>query len=450
MVKRGQAGVMHDPMAPAAVAVPPRKGSGATYLLYSRRFLPLFVTQFLGALNDNLFKNAMVVLALFQAGTHGPVLVAASGGVFILPFILFASLAGELADRYEKARLLRLMKWWEVALMVLAAIGFLTGSITGLMLVLFGLGIQATFFSPLKYGIMPDHLTVDEIVAGNGYIEASTYIGILLGAIAGAELIRAPDGAVIVSLAGLAVALAGVAAAQTVPVSLPKGGPIPIGWNIPREIVRMVLFARQETIIWRCVLCISWFWLDGLVLITQFPVIAKDTLGGDASLVTLLLTGFTVGIGVGSMLCPILLRGAVSARLAGWSVLGIAVFTWDFASAGPAAGAMGLNSVATMLTHPAGWRLLFDLFAISSCGGVFSVPLYAIVQERAVPNARARMIASINVMNAVFMVAASAIAGVLAAKGMSAPGILRVLAVLNLPLAIALLVVRWRRLPLLP
>ncbi|HTC07678.1 MAG TPA: MFS transporter [Acetobacteraceae bacterium] len=442
---------MHDASPPSPYAPPARGGGTKGFaLLRTRRFLPLFVTQFLGALNDNLFKNAMVVLALFQAGTHGPVLVAAAGGVFILPFILFASLAGELADRYEKAHLLRLMKWWEVALMVLAAIGFLTGTITGLMLVLFGLGIQATFFSPLKYGIMPDHLTVDEILAGNGYIEASTYVGILLGTIAGAALIRAPGGTIIVSAAGLAVALAGVAAAQAVPLSLPKGGPVPIGWNVPREIVRMVLYARTDAIIWRCVLYISWFWMIGLVLLTQFPVIAKDTLGGDASLVTLLLTGFTVGIGAGSMLCPLLLHGEVSARLTGWAALGISLFTWDFATAGPAAGAMGVTSVAATLTHPAGWRLLFDLFAVSFCGGVFSVPLYAIVQERAAPNARARVIASINVMNAVFMVAASVIAGVLAAKGMSAPAILHLLAAVNLPLAIGLLLVRWRRLPHLP
>ena len=179
-------------------------------LLRSRRFLPLFVTQFLGALNDNLFKNALVVLALFQAGAQGPVLVAAAGGVFILPYVLFASIAGELADRYDKARLIRLMKWWECALMVTAAVGFLSGEIGFLMVVLFGLGVQATFFSPLKYGILPDHLGVDEIVAGNGYIEAGTYVGILVGTIAGAALIRDAEGPLIVSIAGLAVALAGL------------------------------------------------------------------------------------------------------------------------------------------------------------------------------------------------------------------------------------------------
>lgn len=419
-------------------------------LLRTRRFLPLFVTQFLGAVNDNLFKNALVVLALFQAESHGPVLVAAAGGLFILPYILFAAIAGALADRYDKAMLLRLTKWWEVGLMVLAAIGFLTGTIAGLMVVLFGLGVQATFFSPMKYGILPDHLTLDEIVAGNGYIEAGTYVGILLGTIAGAALIRIPHGALIVSVAGLAVAFAGVAAARAVPPAPPKGDRVPIGWNLARDTVRLVGLARQDRVNWRCVLCISWFWMIGLVLVTEFPVLAKVVLGGDASLITLLLTGFTVGVGVGSLLCPVLLGGAVSARHVGWAALGISLFTWDFASAGAAAGAAGVTSVTAALLHPAGWRMLGDLFAVSFCGGVFSVPLYAIVQERAVPGERARLIAAVNVMNAVFMVVGSVVVGGLAAWGVGAPAILRLLAVANLPLAIALVVARLRRRPTLP
>jgi acyl-[acyl-carrier-protein]-phospholipid O-acyltransferase/long-chain-fatty-acid--[acyl-carrier-protein] ligase len=413
-------------------------------LLRTRRFLPLFITQFLGALNDNLFKNALAVLALFQAGESGPVLVAAAGGVFILPYLLFASIAGELADRHDKARLIRVMKWFEVGLMVLAAIGFTTGSIAGLMLVLFGLGLQAAFFSPLKYGILPGHLTVDEIVAGNGYVEAGTYVGILLGTIAGAALIRVPGGNAIVSATGLVVALAGVLAARAIPPAPPAGGPVPIGWNLARETVRIVAQARSHQVIWRCVLGISWFWMIGLVLLTQFPVVAKDTLGGDASLVTLLLTGFTVGVGAGSLLCPILLRGAVSARHVGWAALGISVFIWDFAGACHAAGAAGVTSIASVLTHIAGWRLLGDLFLLAFCGGVFSVPLYAIIQERSAPAERARMIAANNVLNAAFMVVGSAVAAGLAAWGMGAPEMLRWLAVLNLPVAIGIVLVQRR------
>jgi len=413
-------------------------------LLRSRRFLPLFVTQFLGALNDNLFKNALVVLALFQAGAQGPVLVAAAGGVFILPYVLFASIAGELADRYDKARLIRLMKWWECALMVTAAVGFLSGEIGFLMVVLFGLGMQATFFSPLKYGILPDHLGTHEIVAGNGYIEAGTYVGILAGTIAGAALIRDAEGPMVVSVAGLAVALAGVLAARAIPPAPPMGARVAIGWNLPRETVRIVAHARHDRVIWHAVLGISWFWMVGLVLLTQFPVVAKDVLGGDAALVTLLLTGFTAGVGVGSVLCPILLRGEVSARHVAWATLGISLFTWDFAASCEAAGAAGVTSIRAVLASLAGWRMLGDLFALAFCGGVFSVPLYALVQARAAPDERARMIAANNVLNAGFMVAGSAVAGALAAWGMGAPAILRLLAGLNVPVAVAFAVGRWR------
>jgi len=413
-------------------------------LLRSRRFLPLFVTQFLGALNDNLFKNALVVLALFQAGAQGPVLVAAAGGVFILPYVLFASIAGELADRFDKARLIRLMKWWECALMVTAAVGFLSGEIGFLMVVLFGLGMQATFFSPLKYGILPDHLGTHEIVAGNGYIEAGTYVGILAGTIAGAALIRDAEGPLVVSVAGLAVALAGVLAARAIPPAPPLGARVAIGWNLPRETVRIVAHARHDRVIWHAVLGISWFWMVGLVLLTQFPVVAKDVLGGDAALVTLLLTGFTAGVGVGSVLCPILLRGEVSARHVAWATLGISLFTWDFAASCEAAGAAGVTSIRAVLASLAGWRMLGDLFALAFCGGVFSVPLYAIVQARAAPDERARMIAANNVLNAGFMVAGSAVAGALAVWGMGAPAILRLLAGLNVPVAVAFAVGRWR------
>ena len=413
-------------------------------LLRSRRFLPLFVTQFLGALNDNLFKNALVVLALFQAGARGPVLVAAAGGVFILPYLLFASIAGELADRYDKARLIRLMKWWECALMVTAAVGFLTGEIGFLMVVLFGLGVQATFFSPLKYGILPDHLGVDEIVAGNGYIEAGTYVGILVGTIAGAALIRDVEGPLVVSIAGLSIALSGLLVARAIPPAPPSGKRVAIGWNLVRETGRILSHARRDRVIWRSVLGISWFWMVGLVLLTQFPVVAKDVLGGDAALVTLLLTGFTAGIGVGSVLCPILLRGEVSARHVPWAAFGISLFTWDFAGACQAAGAAGVTGIAAVLASLAGWRMLGDLFVLAFCGGVFSVPLYAIVQARAAPAERARMIAANNVLNAGFMVAGSAVAAGLAACGLGAPGMLRLLAGLNLPVAVAFALGRWR------
>jgi len=412
-------------------------------LLRTSRFLPLFVTQFLGALNDNLFKNALAVLTVFEAGQRGPVLVALAGGLFLLPYVLLASVAGKVADRYDKARLIRLTKWLELALMAAGAAAFLAGTIAGLMLVLFGLGVQATFFSTLKYGILPDHLGVDEIVAGNGYIEAGTYVAILLGTLAGAALIRVAGGAVIVAAAAMIVAIAGLAAARAIPPAPPAARQVRIGWNVPAETLRILADARADRVTWRCMLGVSWFWMVGLVLLTQFPVVAKNMLGGDAALVTLLLAGFTVGAGVGSLLCPILLRGAVSARHVPWAALGISLFTWDFASACRAAAADRVASLGAVLTTLAGWRLVADLFLLAFCGGVFSVPLHAIIQERAAPSERARMIAANNVLSAAFMVLGSSVAAGLASSGFGASLVLRVLALLNLPVAIAIAVRRW-------
>jgi acyl-[acyl-carrier-protein]-phospholipid O-acyltransferase/long-chain-fatty-acid--[acyl-carrier-protein] ligase len=341
--------------------------------------------------------------------------------------------------------MIRLTKWWECGLMVIGAVGFLTGNITWLMIVLFGLGMQAAFFSPLKYGILPDLLGPHEIVAGNGYVEAGTYVGILLGTIAGAALIRDAEGPVVVSVAGLTIALAGVLAARAVPPAPPSGTRVAIGWNLAREAWRIVAHARRDRVIWHAVLGISWFWMVGLVLLTQFPVVAKDVLGGDAGLVTLLLTGFTVGVGAGSILCPVLLRGDISARHVPWAAFGISLLIWDFAAACQAAGAAGVSSIPAVLASLAGWRLLGDLFGLAFCGGVFSVPLYAIVQARAAPAERARMIAANNVMNAGFMVVGSVVAAGLAAWGLGAPAMLRLLAGLNLPVAVAIAVGRRGR-----
>ena len=253
-------------------------------LLRARRFLPLFVTQGLGAINDNLFKNALVVLALYRLAHVGPILVALAGGVFILPYALFSAPAGQLADAREKSRLIELTKIWELLLALLAAAGFLTGSFTVLMLVLFGFGMQATFFSPLKYGILPDHLHEDELVAGNGLIEAGTFIGILAGTVAGGALILL---------------------------------------NVARQTARLLQQARQAPPVWFAILAISWFWSVGAILLAEFPTIAHDALHANGRVVTLMLGVFTVGVGIGSLACARLLRGAASARYDAYSVFGV-------------------------------------------------------------------------------------------------------------------------------
>jgi acyl-[acyl-carrier-protein]-phospholipid O-acyltransferase/long-chain-fatty-acid--[acyl-carrier-protein] ligase len=407
-------------------------------LLRRRRFLPLFVTQALGAVNDNLFKNALVVLVLFRiaagaAGGSGGVLVPLSGGVFILPYALFSATAGQLADRYEKARLIRATKCGEVALMLLAAAGFLSGSLVLLMLVLFGLGVQATFFGPLKYGILPTHLAEDELVSGNGLIEAGTFLGILAGTIAGGALILLPDGPMVVSGAGLAVASAGLAAAFAIPPAPSVAPELRIGWNLWRETASLIRHSRQNRPVWLCTLGISWFWVVGATVLAEFPVLARDTIGADGHVVTLMLAAFSLGIGIGSVVCARLLHGEITARFVPFAAAGISVFLWDFSAASLGAG--GLPDVHAVLTSFHGLRILFDLVALALCGGIYSVPLYAMIQERSDPASRSRMIACNNVVNAAAMAVAAVIAAGLAAYGMIPPHILWLTALANLAVA---------------
>jgi acyl-[acyl-carrier-protein]-phospholipid O-acyltransferase/long-chain-fatty-acid--[acyl-carrier-protein] ligase len=418
--------------------------AGTFSLLRTPRFLPLFVTQMLGAINDNLFKNALVVLALYRLSAGGPILVALAGGVFILPYALFSSLAGELADRHEKSRLIRLTKLLELGVMLLAAAGFLTGSVTALMLVLFGLGVQATFFSPLKYGILPDHLRDDELIAGNGLIEAGTFVGILMGTVAGGALIVLHSGPVVVAVAGITVALAGIVAAWFVPVAPAAAPDLKIGWNIAVETGKLIREARANRPVWLALLGISWFWAVGATLLAEFPTVARVDLHAGGHVVTLMLACFSVGVGLGSVFCARLLRGEVSARLVPFAAIGISLFTADFACAaifsGPlhsdALHAGALHNVPEVLASWQGRRMLTDLFLLAACGGVYSVPLYAICQEKSAASHRSRMIAANNVLNALAMVLTAIATAVIYAVLQSGPVILMVTAASNLAVAL--------------
>ncbi|MBV9736491.1 MAG: acyl-[ACP]--phospholipid O-acyltransferase [Acidisphaera sp.] len=406
-------------------------------LLRSRRFLPLFLAQALGALNDNLFKNALVVLVLYGSAGGGAMLVPLAGGLFILPFALFSSLAGQLADRHDKSRLIRITKGCEIALMVVAALGLATGSEALLLAVLFGLGTQATFFGPLKYGILPEHLRHDEIVRGNALIEAGTFGAILLGTIAGGALVLLAHGSLVVAGAALLVAAAGMAAALRVPVAAPAAPDLRIGWNIARDTLALLRQARAERTVWVCILGLSWFWTLGATFLAEFPVIARQHFAAEGQVVTAMLTVFSVGVGVGSIAAGRLLRGEVSARHVPAAALLIAVFAFDFGHV--CAGvttASGWHTIGALAAAPRAWRMLADLFLVAAGGGAFSVPLYALVQGRSDPRHRARMIAANNVMNAACMAAGAAALAGLAGLGLSAPRVLQAAALLDLAVAL--------------
>ncbi len=403
-------------------------------LLRSRRLWPLALAQSCGALNDNLVKNAMVVLALFQLRVGGAGLSALAGALFIAPYILLSATAGKLADRYPKPRVILAYKAAEVLLMALAAAAFLTESVPILLAVLTGLGVQAALFGPVKYGVLPEHLAEEELIAGNGVIEATTFLAIVAGTVAGGALILLRYGTTLVSATGLALSLLGLVGAACVP-PVPAADPaLRISPNIFAETWRVVSRAAAVRPIWLSVLGLSWFWTMGATLITMFPIVARDTLHGGGSVLTLLLTVFAVGVGFGSMQCARLLNGDVSARLVPFAALGISVFCWDFASAAQGAGT--IESAGVALTSWSGWRLAIDLFLLAGCGGMFSVPLYAIIQDAAAPAERSRMIAANNIMNAAFMVAGAGAIAALAAIGLRAPTVLHLAASANLLVAI--------------
>ena len=389
----------------------------------ARRFAPLFWTQALGAVNDNMFKNALVVLALFRLAHLGPVVVALSGGVFLLPYAVFSATAGQIADAGEKSRLIRWVKFWELGLMLLASAGFVQGSFTVLLAVLFGLGMQAAFFSPLKYGILPDHLAGEELVAGNGLVEAGTFTGILLGTVAGGVLVLLPEGAWLASGACLAVAAAGIFAA---PPAQPGLRP---GWNFAAETWGLVRLARENAPVWFAINGISWFWAVGATLLAAFPTLAREVLHADGHVVTLMLGVFAVGVGIGSLAVARFVKDAALLAYVAAAGVGISVFTADFAVTALRAG--DLVSVPAVLGCFAGWHLLGDLLLLAVFGGAFSVPLYVLLQEKSAPSHRARMVGANNVMNALASVLAAGVTAALYDKGVGAPVVLLLVAAGN-------------------
>lgn len=400
-------------------------------LLLTRRFLPLFLTQGLGALNDNLFKNALVVLIVFRGRESGAVLVALAGGVFILPYLLFSAIAGQLADRFDKARLIRINKAAEIALMLAGAAGLLTGSVPLLLAVLFGLGVQAAFFGPLKYGILPERLGADELLRGNALVEAGTFAAILLGTIAGGALIGLPAGAAAVAMCGMVVAVAGLASALAIPLGQAAAPDLRLGWNVAVETLGLLRLARRDRRVWVGVLGLSWFWALGATFLAQFPVLAQAEFHADNRVVTLLLAGFAVGVGLGSLLIGRLARGRDASRAVPLAALLLSGFTWGFAALSALPDASTWATPGAMLASPAGLAATLCLLGAAACGGAYSVPLYATLQQRAEPAERARIIAANNVMNALFMVLGAAVIAGMAASGLRPGAILAIAGGLN-------------------
>ncbi len=412
-------------------------------LLRERRFLPFFATQFLGALNDNVLRNGLVFLVTYQAVTIADLapalLVNVSAGLFILPFFLFSALAGQLADKYDKAMLIRRIKLAEIGLALIAVGAILTGHAGALLTLVFLMGLQSTLFGPVKYSILPQTLTEAEIVGGNGLVEGGTYLAIILGLmIGGVAGTSGGGGPVLLSIALVVFAAAGYAAARYIPEAPPPEPELAIRWNPLRETARIMHFAARERSVLLSILGISWFWSFGFVALSELPVYTAEVLGGDAAVATLLLAAFAVGIALGALLCERLSRRRVELGLVPIGSLGLSVFALDVYLAHPIPAGEALAGIGDVFSRPGSLRVFGDFLLLGVSGALFSVPLYALVQERSEVARRSRVIAANNVVNALFMVVASGLALAALAAGLSLPGLFLALAVLNAAVAVYL------------
>jgi 1-acyl-sn-glycerol-3-phosphate acyltransferase len=410
-------------------------------LLRTRRFAPFFWTQFLGALNDNLFKNALVILFAFGAvvtAVSTDTLVNLAGGLFVLPFFLFSAISGQLADRYDKSRIIRAVKLFEIGIMCLGAAGFALGNAVLLFTALFLMGLHSTLFGPVKYSILPQCLREEELVTGNALVEMGTFVAILVGTIAGGVLVAVPGaGPTIVSAVVIVVAVAGFLVSRAVP-AVPAGAPgLPIRWNPLVETWRTIAFARANRTIFLSILGISWFWFYGALFLAQFPGFGRGVLGGDEHVVTLLLTVFSIGVGLGCLLCDRLSGGKIELGLVPFGSIGLSLFALDLALAGSGAASGGVSiGVADFVRGARYWRVAADLALIGAFGGFFIVPLLALVQHRSPPSHRSRIIAGNNIINAAFMVLAALLGIGLRAGGLSIPQLFLFTAVVNAAVAI--------------
>ena len=405
-------------------------------LLGERRFVPFFLTQFLGAFNDNVFKNAIIILITFEvvrlSGVSAPVLVNLAAGLFVLPFFLFSATAGQLADKYDKAVLMRGIKALEIVIMLVAAWGFIRRDPLVLLGALLLMGLHSTFFGPVKYSILPQVLKEHEIVGGNALVESGSFLAILLGTILGGLLVDRPSGPdLLLPLATIAIAVAGYLASRLIPRVAPADPGLKLNWNPVSETWRNLRFAHGNRTVFLSLLGISWFWFFGALFLSQVPTYVDDYLGGNAAVVTLFLSVFSIGIAVGSLLCERLSGHKVEIGLVPFGAIGLTLFALDLFFASPGMPETAWVGVGEFVARDGSFRILFDLAMLALFGGFYVVPLYALIQTRAQKSHQSRIIAANNILNALFMVAAALVAAAFLHWGASVPQLFLLTAVLN-------------------
>ncbi|NNC76916.1 MAG: MFS transporter [Woeseiaceae bacterium] len=410
-------------------------------LLGQRRFAPFFATQFLGALNDNVFRNGFLILATFQGvlifGMNHSLLANVAGALFILPFMLLSATAGQIADKYEKSFLMRRIKMLEIVLMMIAGTAFLTESYLLLLLVLFLMGCQSTLFGPVKYAYLPQQLDTSELVGGNALVESGTYIAIILGLIIGGITVGYnPDSPILVAGCLVGFALAGYFASRQIPPTRAVDPGLNVHLNPWRETWRIIGYAKEDRSVFLSILGISWFWFFGSAMTLQLPAYTLDILNGNEFVTTALLATFAIGVGIGSLLCERLSGHRIELGLVPFGSIGLSLFAIDLYFAAPVAELVAVDSIREFVSRPGTWRVLADLTLLGAFGGFYSVPLYALIQQRSKRQHLSRIIAANNIINSVFMVAASLISITVLSLGFSIPELFLVIATLNAIVAI--------------
>jgi 1-acyl-sn-glycerol-3-phosphate acyltransferase len=409
-------------------------------LLGQRRFAPFFWTQFSGAANDNVFKFAFTVMVTYQLSISWMQPAMAGlviGALFILPFLLFSATSGQLTDKYEKTKMIRFVKNLEIVIMLIAAYGFFQANVPVLLGCTFLMGLHSTLFGPVKFAYLPQVLNERELTGGNGMVEMGTFVAILAGNIVGGVLIALPGiGASYVAITCIAVAILGRITAQYIPNAPATDPTLEINWNPFTETWKNLKLAHGNIVVFRSLLGISWMWFFGAVFLSQFPSFAKDVLHGSSNVASLLLVVFSIGIATGSLLCEVFSRRHVEIGLVPLGAIGMSVFALDLYFASRSLPKAELLTVMQFISMPANWRVMADLFLLSLFAGLYSVPMYALIQLRSQPTHRARIIAANNILNALFMIASSLIVGALLGAKFTIPQVFLFTALANAVVAI--------------
>ncbi len=412
------------------------------HLLKSKRFLPLFTTQFCGAFNDNVFKNALLIWLTFgiagQKNFDPKIIVTFSSALFILPFFLFSALAGQIADKYEKSMLVKIIKVTEVIIMICCFIGFYFTNVHLLLFLLFLMGTHSTFFGPLKYSLLPKHLKDNELISGNALIEGGTFLAILLGSIIGGFFINLKNGIEIISFIIVALALIGFISSCFIPKSNPEDANLKIRFNLFSQTWQIINYSKEDKTIWRAIIAISWFWFIGVIFLSQFPLYTKEIINGGEHIITLFFSIFSIGIGIGSVMCNKLLKGKINAKLVPLGsmliTIGILIFitaTYFYQISIPTP-TNNLFSIAEFLLNIHSYPIILGLLITSVSCGIYIVPLYAIMQHYSNPKYLSRIIAANNVLNALFMVFASLFVVVLLLLNLTLITVFFIVAVINI------------------